>query len=86
MKNALTKEAFADFCTSKPASEQFCIYRVENCAVAQFARSLGFVSSWPDFTIDAGAGRALKIEGVTPDIMCTGNRTFGALAQRLRSA
>lgn len=86
MKPQLTKEAFANFCASKPKSEEFNLYSTNRCAVAQFAHSLGFRGAWPDFSIDAGRGRSLIIKGVTTKMVCDGKRTFGALAKRLGSA
>ena len=85
-KPVLTLEAFASFAESKPADELFFITDVRKCAVGQYAKSLGFErGSNPDFTIDAGNGRAIPIRGLTDKIMCDGKRTFGVLAARLRA-
>lgn len=87
MKPQLSLEAFAEFCERKPAHEEFNICSPRICAVGLFAKSLGFErGSDPDFAIDAGRGRSLPIQGLTDKIMCDGERTFGALAARLRAA
>jgi hypothetical protein len=85
-KNLLTIEAFAEWCEKQPARKGFNINSVANCALGQYAKSIGFpCGSNPDFTIDAGGGRSLDIDGLTIDAMTEGKRTFGELAKRLRS-
>jgi len=91
MKNLLTLEAFADWAEKKPADEVFDITSPWSCAVAQYAHSLGFTGATCEFEINAGDERVIAIAKLTPELMWSGpekgvDRTFGALASRLRTA
>lgn len=90
MTPAITKEAFAEFCESKPADEKYEYTDSQNCAFCQFLKHLGFKypgvwpSSWrPDGRCEAD--RQLLPEGVGHALVRE-PETFGALAARLREA
>ena len=78
MKPQLSLEAFADWCEKQPADRTYTYANKENCACGQYADSLG-LSDWSiwnsKFWYEADSVALL-----------TGERTFGALASRLRSA
>jgi hypothetical protein len=77
MKPQLTLEAFADWCEKQPADLAYDYMDLENCAVAQYARSLGTKS--PFITHSRFWSNSESLAALSP-------RTFGALAARLRAA
>lgn len=88
MKPAISREAFAEFCESKPADEEYDYFDGTKCAFAQFLTSIGkrdplvFGRIWradgrpEEHAIPHGVAMALSYEPYT----------FGALAARLREA
>jgi hypothetical protein len=86
MKNLLTKEAFADWCEKQPASNEYSYFDNRGCAFCQYLDALGIENN--------GVGGKEWWAGTTEHRLPTGvwlplqqhPRTFGALAQRLRSA
>ena len=41
MSNPLTLEAFAEWCEKQPARKQYDYWNTEDCACAQYAKSIG---------------------------------------------
>lgn len=78
MKPAISREAFLQFCESKPADEVFEYTDRENCAVAQYAKSLGLKSFG-----NSGAD-GVSLYDLDLFTLFSNARTFGALARRLR--
>lgn len=81
MRNPLTLEAFAEFCESKPADEEYAFTSPSRCACGQYASSLGIGPEW--IWDHVQFGRFWSDPHVEASRM---PRTFGALAARLRAA
>jgi hypothetical protein len=82
-QDRLTKEAFAEFCESKPADETYDYWSVRECACGQYSRFIGD-TSWKNYGVDKAADRVWdqfnrEAQQVRPS-------TFGALAARLRAS
>lgn len=90
MKNMLTIKAFAEWCEKQPADKLFDGYNPSECAVGQYAKSLGFVGSTGGFKINIGGYKGVAIHGLDPLDITEFIRerrlqTFGALASRLHA-
>lgn len=84
MKPQLTLEAFANWCAKQPADNRYDYDCVGECALTQYAASLGLPTPYgeaPDSPIHTSA-----FWGVANNKACFGVRTFGALAARLRAS
>lgn len=77
MKPVLSIEAFADWCEKQPPEKGYVYADVCNCACGQYAQSLG-LNHWSPF--DSEFWFAADNEASWTD-----ERTFGALAARLRA-
>jgi len=75
MRNPLTKEAFAEFCESKPADKTYDIIDANSCAVAQFLKANG-VQNFSLYSWEVPEAYRTAFDRPW---------TFGALATRLRS-
>lgn len=89
MKPQLTIEAFADWCEKRPAGDGYNWADEDNCATAQYAKSLGMLEAFsrrnkPGASKFWCAGEQIALRD---DYFEAGFRdTFGALAARLRRA
>ena len=95
MRNPLSIEAFADWCEKKPADETYDAGDTHACALAQYARSIGFPHGMGN-----GCGTGIYMRRFFGDwrqvtFLPSKNNlgtplskphTFGALAKRLREA
>ncbi len=86
---ALTREAFAEFCESKPADEKYEYTDSQNCAFCQFLKHLGFKSPsvgpfswWP---YDGRESDRQPLPDGVGSALVGMPETFGALAARLRN-
>jgi hypothetical protein len=89
MRNPLSIEAFAEFCEKKPADERYNLYRRMDCALGQFAQSLGFIGSTGNFEIEIGPHKSRPLVGLDSwcahGVLAKTPWTFGALAERLKA-
>lgn len=89
MRHPLSLEAFADWCEKQPADKEYNFNNCRTCAVAQYANSLGLPNPY-DFP---KSGRVSEIPVIASKFWSRANqaafeenRTFSALASRLRAA
>jgi len=84
--NPLTLEAFAGWCESKPADEEYDYESNENCAIAQYFRHVGMpATSIGGFTWCDVDGNYHELPRGFDDPAGAAPYTFGALASGLRA-
>jgi len=90
MKN-LTKQ-FADWVNKQPRDKEYNYFDVQNCALAQFGKSLGYAEARGGSTefVTGTRGHAIDVLDYTDPrqhrMVCDFPWTFGALADRLKEA
>lgn len=88
MKNMLTVEAFAEWCEKQPADGEYDYAEPQDCPIAQFLRANGFPEARVNSVDWRESDRTYDYHNLPrgfDDAVIESPRTFGSLAQRLRS-